>query len=80
MRGWGWGWTKQRNEHGALTSASASVTAIHERQPVILAADERCAWVTDSAFAASVLGRAGPELVMTAAEASGGGYEQTALF
>ena len=44
------------------TSASESVSRIHDRMPVILARDEADPWLADFAFARYALRRAGPEL------------------
>ena len=45
------------------TSANESVRKLHDRMPVILAPDEREAWLADDEFMQNVLDRAGPELL-----------------
>ena len=45
------------------TAANNSVSAIHDRMPVILAADERDRWLTDDGFMESILQRPGPLLI-----------------
>ena len=47
------------------TAANESVQRIHDRMPVILAADEREAWLSDDGFMSHVLERVGLELVLT---------------
>ena len=46
------------------TGASDSVASIHDRMPVILAPDERDAWIGDAGFMEYALQRPGPELVL----------------
>ncbi|BDF70877.1 DUF159 family protein [Oscillospiraceae bacterium] len=44
------------------TAANASVAAVHDRMPVILAWDEARAWVRDAGAAREILGRTPPAL------------------
>lgn len=48
------------------TAAVPSVARIHDRMPVILAADEQELWLKDDRFMSHVLKRSGPELVLKA--------------
>ena len=44
------------------TAANDSVAGIHDRMPVILAADERGRWIKDNDFMQYAIHRTGPEL------------------
>jgi putative SOS response-associated peptidase YedK len=46
------------------TAASQSVSALHDRMPVILGPEETGAWLHDGAAAGHILARPGPELIL----------------
>lgn len=47
------------------TAANDSVSPIHDRMPLIVAADELDQWINDNRFMEYALGRTGPELIAT---------------
>ena len=61
-------------EYGAFviltTGASDTVARIHDRMPVILAADELDLWKSDAGFMEHALFRPGPELALSPASAA----------